>query len=238
MASVAGPRIWAAVGGGTQILLAAGALLFAVDLFLIFEYAPTPSEAVGLQVGRMLFIHPPIAIVGLISVVVSAAASVVFLTRRDGAWDRIAWASAEVGAVALTIAVGTGAIWAKPVWLTWWVWDANGTLTFMLWLIFGGYLIVRAYAPSPERGARWAAIVAVLGAAAVPFVYMAADWWTGQHVERITGPGATGSMEGRMFVTFLFSLVTFLILFAGLVASRASQLTNEERIRKLRLEWT
>jgi heme exporter protein C len=227
MASVARPRIWAAARGGSQILLATSALLFAVDLFLIFEYAPTPSEAVGVQVGRMLFIHPPIAMVGLISVVVSASASVVFLVRRGRGWDRIAWASAEVGAVALTVAVGTGAIWAKPVWLTWWVWDANG-----------GYLIVRAYAPTPERGARWAAVVAILGAAAVPFVYMAADWWTGQHVERITGPGASGSMEGRMFVTFVFSFVTFLFLFAALVASRASQLGNEERIRELRMELT
>jgi heme exporter protein C len=114
------------------------------------------------------------------------------------------------------------------------VWDANGTLTFMLWLVFISYLIVRAYAPTTEIGARWAAVVAIVGAATVPFVYMAADWWAGLHTERVTGPGAGGSLEERMFNTLMFSLVTFLVLFAALVAQRVAQRQNEEEIEELR----
>ena len=273
--------------GSRQALLGLAALLFLIDLYLIFQYAPTASEALGVQVQRIFYFHVPSALLGMISFAVAATASVIYLTkpnpRRHGPsipkvpkrraaktraarffsrvvamliwvpsasvgtwrylcrvekrkWDRIAWASAEVGTLFFSVAIATGAIWAKPVWQTWWVWDVNGTLTFMLWLVFIGYLIVRSYAPTVERGSRWAAVVAIFGAAAVPFVYMAADWWEGLHTERITGPGAGGSMEGEMFLTLMFSLVTFLVLFIALVAERAAQRGIEESIEEIRRE--
>jgi heme exporter protein C len=159
-----------------------------------------------------------------------------YLIKRTRKWDRLAWASAEAGTIIFTVAIATGAIWAKPVWQTWWVWDANGTLTFMLWLVFIGYLITRAYAPTVDRGARWAAVVAIFGAAAVPFVYMAADWWAGLHTERVTGPGASGSLESEMFYTLIFSLVTFGFLFAVLVAERSAQRAIEEQVEIVRRE--
>jgi heme exporter protein C len=219
-----------------QGLIGLAALLFLIDLYLILQYAPTASEALGLQVQRIFYFHVPSALLGMIAFAVAALASIVYLAKRARKWDNIAWASAEVGTLFFTVAIGTGAIWAKPVWQTWWVWDVNGTLTFMLWLVFISYLIVRSYAPTVERGSRWAAVVAIFGAAAVPFVYMAADWWEGLHTERITGPGAGGSMEGEMFLTLMFSLVTFLVLFIALVAERAAQRGIEESIEEIRRE--
>ena len=236
MTSVSGFRGTSAGIGGRQILLAVAALLFFIDLVLIFLYAPTANELLGVQIQRIFYFHVPTAIVGMLSFGVAAAASVTYLIKRSARWDRIAWASAEVGTIFFAIAIATGALWAKPVWQTWWVWDANGTLTFMLWLVFIGYLIVRAYAPTVERGARWGAVVAILGAAAVPFVYMAADWWTGLHTERVTGPGASGSLESEMFNTLMFSLVTFMVLFAALVAERSAQREVEDGIADLRRE--
>ena len=233
MARVAGLRGSVASGGGRTLLLGIAGLLFIADLVLIYQYAPTATAALGIQVQRLFYFHVPSAIVGLVSFAVSAAASVVYLLGRNRRWDRIAWASAEAGTIFFTVAIATGAIWAKPVWQTWWVWDANGTLTFMLWLVFIGYLMVRAYAPTTERGSRWAAVVAILGAAAVPFVYMAADWWSGLHTERVTGPGARGSLEGEMFNTLLFSLLTFFVLFAALVAERVAQRADEEQLEEL-----
>jgi heme exporter protein C len=219
---------------GRQLLFGIGGILFLTNLFLIFEYAPTATEALGVQVQRIFYFHVPSAILGLVSFAVSAVGSILYLVRRSRVWDRIAWASAEAGTVFFTVAIVTGAIWAKPVWQTWWVWDANGTLTFMLWLVFIGYLMVRAYAESTEQGARWSSVVAIIGAASVPFVYMAADWWAGLHTERVTGPGAGGSLEDRMFLTLMFSLVTFLVLFVALVAERVAQRQNEETLEELR----
>lgn len=222
--------------GKRQAFLLFTAAFFLVDLYLILIYSPTLSSALGNQLGRMVYVHPPIAIVGLISVVVSAATSVLYLVKRSRKWDRVAWASAEVGTIFFTAAVVTGAIWAKPVWQTWWVWDANGTLTFMLWLVFIGYLIVRSYAPTLERGARWAAVVSLFGAAAAPFVYMAGDWWSGVHTERVTGPGAAGSLDGPISMVFNLSLLAFLFLFSALVWERSSQREVEEEIDTLRKE--
>ena len=222
-----------------QALLGIAALLFLIDLYLIFQYAPTASEALGVQIQRIFYFHVPSALLGMISFAVAAVASIIYLTQSNSgrrSWDRIAWASAEVGTVFFTIAIATGAIWAKPVWQKWWVWDVNGTLTFMLWLVFIGYLIVRSYAPTVELGSRWAAVVAIFGAASVPFVYMAADWWDGLHTERVTGPAARGSLESEMFFTLMFSLVTFLVLFVALVAERTAQRSVEERIEMLRRE--
>jgi heme exporter protein C len=220
--------------GKRQAFLLFTAAFFLVDLYLILIYAPTLTDALGNELGRMVYVHPPLAITGLVSAVVAAVASVVYLTKRSSKWDRIAWAAVEVGTVFFTAAVVTGAIWAKPVWQRWWVWDANGTLTFMLWLVFISYLIVRAYAPTRAQGARWSATVAIFGAAAAPFVYMAGDWWVGVHTERVTGPGAAGSLEGPISNLFNISLLAFICLFAALLAERSSQRGLEEEIDTLR----
>ena len=222
--------------GKRQTFLLFTAAFFLLDLYLILIVSPTLTDALGNELGRMVYVHPPLAMTGLLSTVVSAVASVLSLTKRNRKWDRIAWATAEVGAVFFTAAVVTGAIWAKPVWQKWWVWDANGTVTFMLWLVFIGYLIVRSYAPTLERGARWAAVVAVFGAAAAPFVYMAGDWWAGVHTKNVTGPGASGSLEGNISTIFNVSLLAFLCLFAALVAERTAQRGVEEEIDALRKE--
>ena len=120
-------------------------------------------------------------------------------------------------------------------WLAFVLAAASSVLTFVLWLIFIGCLMVRAYAPDAERGRRWAAVTAIIGAATVPFVYMAADWWGGLHPERVTGPGAQGSLEREMLLTLLFSFVTFIVLFASLIAERYALRSDEEAVEELRL---
>ena len=214
------------------LLLVAGVLVL-IDMYLIFGYAPT-ERSMGI-VQRLFYFHVPVILTSFLSFALAAAGSVLYLVRRNRAWDRLAYASAEVGVVFFTVAIITGAVWAKPVWGTWWVWDANGTLTFVLWLIFIGYLMVRAYAPDAERGRRWSAVTAIIGAATVPFVYMAADWWGGLHPERVTGPGAQGSLEREMLLTLLFSFVTFIVLFAALIAERYALRSDEDAIEELRL---
>ncbi len=221
------------LGSKRQVFLIAVALLFLVDLYLIFVYAPTATSALGLQVQRLFYMHVPSALVGFISFGVAAFASIAYLAKRKKSWDHIAYASAEVGTLFFTVAIVTGAIWAKPVWQIWWAWDANGTLTFVLWLMFIGYLVTRAYAPSDRQGSLWGAIVAVLAAAAVPFVYMAADWWDGLHTERVTGPGAQGSLESAMLNTLVYSLCVFICLFAALVSVRSNQRGQEAELEAI-----
>ncbi len=214
------------------LLLLAGALTL-IDLYLIFQYAPT-ERVMGI-VQRLFYFHVPVILTSFLAFVLAAGASIAYLVRRSRRWDRLAYASTEVGVVFFTTAILTGAVWARPVWGVWWVWDANGTLTFTLWLIFIGCLMTRAYAPDAERGRRWAAVIAVIGAATTPFLYMAADWWGGLHPERVTGPGAGGSLEREMLLTLLFSFVTFIVLFIALTAERAALRRDEDAIEELRL---
>ena len=137
--------------------------------------------------------------------------------------------------VFLTVAIVTGAIWAKPVWGAWWLWDAKLTTTFILWVIYVGYLMVRAYAPSGDRGARWAAVVGIIGFVDVPIVYYAAELWRSLHPELVTGPFAeTGGLEPEMRTTLYLSALAFALVFAYLFRERVAQREDEETLQELR----
>ena len=219
------------VAAWSKFLILVIASIMLINMYLIFYVAPT--EQVMGNIQRLFYFHVPVVLTSFISFFCSAIFSALYLTRKKYFWDRLAYASAETGLVFFTGAIITGAVWAKPVWNTWWGWDANGTLTFVLWMIFIGYLMVRAYAPSIQIGRKWGAAVSILGAATVPFVYMAADWWGGLHPERVTGPGADGSLERSMLFIMLFSFACFLLLFAYLLVERYKQRQIEDTIVRI-----
>ena len=108
------------------LLLVAGVLVL-IDMYLIFGYAPT-ERSMGI-VQRLFYFHVPVILTSWLAFALAAACSVWYLVKRERVCDRLAYASAEVGVVFFTVAIITGAVWAKPGWGTWWVWDANGTLS-------------------------------------------------------------------------------------------------------------
>ncbi len=129
----------------------------------------------------------------------------------------------------------TGAVWAKPVWGVWWIWDPKLTTTFILWVIYIGYMMVRAYAPSGERGARWAAVVGIVGFVDVPIVYYASELWRSLHPELVTGPFAeTGGLEAAMRTTLYFSLFAFTLVFVYLFRERVAQQRDDDTLAELR----
>ncbi len=217
-----------------QLLLGVSGLFLLVNLYLIFEYAPT--ERVMGNVQRLFYFHVPTVWVGFLAFAIVFASSIGYLLKRTPGWDHVAYSAAEVGVVFLTVAIVTGAIWAKPVWGVWWVWDAKLTTTFILWVIYIGYLMVRAYAPSRQRGARWAAVIGIIGFADVPIVYLAAVLWRTLHPELVTGPLVDDSsgLERAMLTTLLFSLVTFTLVFFYLLRERVAQRKDEEALADLR----
>ena len=158
-------------GWGLLVLLGAAAGLLLADLALIFLWVPT--EITMGVVQRIFYFHVPAALVGFIGFFIVFIASIGYLVKRTRGWDRVAQSAAEVGVVFLSVAIVSGAIWAKPVWGTWWTWDPKLTTTFILWVIYLGYLMVRAYTEGKEQGARFAAVVGIIGFIDVPIVYMA-----------------------------------------------------------------
>jgi len=122
--------------------------LFAA-LYMIFLVAP--EESTMGEVQRIFYIHMPIAVVALTAYAVAFVASMAYLVKRNRTADDIAYASAEVGFIFCTCVLVTGPLWAKPVWGIWWTWDARLTSTFVLWLLFISYLMLRVYLINPDQ---------------------------------------------------------------------------------------
>ena len=216
------------------ILLLVTGLLMVADLYLIFMIAPT--DAVMGDVQRVFYFHVPMAIMSFLAFFVVFVASVGYLVRRGRRWDSVAHASAEVGVLFVSLALITGIIWGRPVWNTWWTWEPRLTTTLILWLIYVSYLMIRSYAPSQDKAARYSAVVGIIGFVDVPIVYYSVVWWRSIHPSPVVGPFAeSGALEPIMLMTLLFSLVTFMVLFALLVWERAALRDSEDKLREMRL---
>ena len=165
-----------------------------VDLYLIFMWAPT--DAILGHVQRIFYFHVPIAWVAFLAFFVVFVSSIVFLWKRSPWWDALAHSAAEIGVVFATLILITGAIWAKPVWGVWWTWEPRLTTSLILWLVYVGYLMVRAYAPSRSQGATYAAVLGIVGFIDVPIVYFAVEWWRAVHPESVVGPAGGDGEPG------------------------------------------
>jgi heme exporter protein C len=206
------------------------AALMPWDLYLIFLNAP--EEKVMGAVQKIFYFHVPIAAVTFLSVFALLAGATGYLWTRRAVWDHLSIASAEVGLTFCTLVLITGPIWAKPAWGVWWTWEAKLTTTLILWLLLAGILLSRAYASTPEQGARIASVLGVVAALDVPIVYKAVDWWRGQH-PIVFGPGRANPLAPGMGSALALSMLVFVLLFALLVAARMRLAALEDRLAAL-----
>ena len=218
----------------TGYLVVLTGLFMLADLYLIFVVAPT--DAVLGHVQRVFYFHVPIAIMSFLAFFLVFLASIAYVVRRDGKWDQLAHSCAEVGVVFVTLALLTGIIWGRPLWNTWWTWEPRLTTTLILWLIYVSYLMIRSHASNQQQAARYSAVVGIVGFVDVPIVYYSVVWWRSIHPSPVVGPFAqANALEPIMLWILLFSMVTFLLLFAYLVAERTALRNSEDRLRGIRL---
>ena len=216
-----------------SILLMVSAVLMMVDLVLIFLWVPT-EQVMGV-VQRIFYFHVPLAWVMFVAFFVVFIASVMYLWKGQRRWDALGHSAAEVGVVFATLMLISGAVWAKPVWGVWWTWSPRLTTSLILWLLYVGYLMLRAYAPTPSQAARYSAVMGIVGFIDVPIVYLSVVWWRNIHPELMVGPGAeSGSLDGDMLVTLMYSLLTFTVLFAYLLWERLALRNDEDAVRAMR----
>ncbi|MGQ0550385.1 MAG: cytochrome c biogenesis protein CcsA [Armatimonadota bacterium] len=200
-------------------------LVFGVTLMLAgitWALVVAPTEAVQGIPQRIMYVHVPSVIVAYAALLLVAAASALYLWRRESRWDHLAHGAAELGVLFITVTLLSGSIWGRPVWGTWWTWDARLTTTLILWFIYVGYLIVRAWAPG-ERGARAAAVIGIIGVLDLPLIHWSAILLRTLHpqptVFRLGGPALPPSMLGPL----AFNILAFLVLFAALLVVRVRQ---------------
>jgi len=129
----------------------------------------------------------------------------------------VARAGAVVGVVFTTVTLVMGMLWAKPIWGTYWTWDARLTSTLVLWIIYAGYLLVRRMADPGRPAARLAAVVGIFGFIDVPIVHFSVTWWRTQHPGPIV---VNDALPPEMLGTFLFTLVCTLVFAAVLIGIR------------------
>ena len=161
--------------------------LFGVVAFAILiaaqAYAVSISQAdrdMG-HLQKIMYVHVPAAWSMMIAYFVVAVASLRYLWKGRENDDLLAAAAAETGALLTGLALALGMIWGKPTWGIWWTWDPRITSTAVLFFIYVGYLVLRAFVDDPDRRAQWSAAVGLLGALNVPIVYMSVRWWRTLH---------------------------------------------------------
>ena len=182
-----------------------------VGLYLGLVVAPADYEQGDSY--RIIFIHVPAAWMSMFVYVVIAVASAVFLIWRLKLADVVAVASAPIGAVFTAIALITGSFWGKPMWGTWWIWDARLTSELLLLFLFLGYLALRNALDTPQASAKAAAILAVVGVVNIPIIHFSVEWWNTLHQPATISKFEKSSMHISMLRPLLIMVLAFQLMY-------------------------
>ncbi len=195
-------------------------------------YAPTERSQGDVQ--RIFYVHVPLAWNAYLAFLVVFAASIGYLWRRSAWFDALAHASAEIGLVFTTLVLITGSLWARPIWGTWWSWDARLTTSLVLWFIYVGYLLVRGSVIDERRGARYAAVIGIIGFIDVPIIHQSVVWWRTLHPESIVLAPGGPAMPASMLLSLGWSLLAFTLLYVYLLRLRFGAESLRHELRTLR----
>jgi heme exporter protein C len=224
-------------GGGNGYFLfgLTGAAVLA-SVSAIFLYVPTEKTEGVIQ--RIMYIHVPSAWVAFFAFFVVFLCSILFLWKKEREWDIYAHASAEVGILFCSLVLITGPIWAKPIWGTWWVWDARLTSTLVLWLIYVAYLMLRLQTEAGSTRAKYAAVIGIVGFLDIPLIHFSVLWWRSFHPQpkMITSEGLGAGMDNSMVITLMVSLGAFTLLYFLLMSQRVRLEKMKDEIDRLKRE--
>jgi len=207
-------------------------LLGLVLLALVYvrALAFTPVERFQGPAQKIFYVHVPAAWSAMLAMGLVGLCSILYLVLKDARFDRFAAASAEVGTAFSLVMLTTGPIWAKPIWGTWWTWDARLTLTLFLFFLFVGYLLLRGVVTDAGLRARYSAVLGICGLLLLPFIHLSVYFFRTLHPQPIVLKPSSPSLPGSMLATLLFSFGVFTLLYLGFVIQRyALSRLREER---------
>src|SRR5689334_13978387 len=180
MVSLANPtRFLSLVGRVVPWLAAATLILLGIGLYLSLFVAP-PDYQQG-ETVKIMFIHVPSAWLAMFGYMLIAASALGTLIWRHPLADVAAKTAAPIGATFTFIALVTGSLWGKPMWGTYWVWDARLTSVLVLFLLYVAYVALRASMDDEQKAARAGAILALVGAINLPIIHYSVEWWNSLH---------------------------------------------------------
>ncbi|MBF0278899.1 MAG: cytochrome c biogenesis protein CcsA [SAR324 cluster bacterium] len=201
----------------------------------IWIFMGTPIETEMGFSQKIMYLHVPTVIVTYLAFFVVFAFSIAYLWKRDMMFDQVAKSSAEVGLIFCGLVLVTGAIWGKPTWGTYWVWDARLTTTLLLFLIFAGYFLLRAFATDREREARLASVLGIIGFLDIPIIHKSVEWWRTLHqpttLLKVNEAGeAKPAMPMDLLLPLLVTMLAMLLFYGYLLFLRIQM---EERYHVL-----
>jgi heme exporter protein C len=210
---------------------AIGITVICLGLGLWFALFQSPPDYQQGESVRIMYVHVPAAWMALFVYVFVALASATGLIWRHPLADLLARVASPIGVCFTFIALATGSLWGKPMWGAWWVWDARLTSVLILFFLYLGHIALLRAFDDPTRGARAAAILALIGAVNIPIIKFSVDWWNTLHqpasVLRLGGP----SIDPAMLRPLLLMAVGFTAFFVVLLLVRAKTELLSARLR-------
>ena len=219
--------------GQVPAALGVAALFFAAGYAALFI---APDEATMHAIQRIFYFHVPGALTGFVAFFVVFISNIAYLVGRKPKWDWLGVSAAEVGLAFCTVNLVTGPIWAKPVWGIWWTWDARLTSTFVLWLLYISYLLLRSLLADPQRRAVFCAVFGIFAFLDVPLVYFSIRLWRTQHPQPVMLGGQGSGLDPTMRYVFLFCWVAMLALMTLLLRQRYRLEAMRHECEELRWE--
>lgn len=203
---------------GVDWLFVVAALLVAGTFIRAIYF--TPIELTQGPAQKIFYVHAPSAWVAFLAFGLVALTSILYLWLKEPKLDLMAESSAEVGVIFTTMVLISGPLWGKPVWGTWWTWDARLTLTLFLWFIYVGYLVLRGAIEDSAMRARYSAVLGILGALLIPFIHLSVYLFRTLHPMPIVLKPSAPSLPKDMLETLLLAFVSFTVLFFALLRAR------------------
>jgi heme exporter protein C len=210
------------------------AILFCIGLYIGFFVAPT--DAVQSEAYRIIFIHVPASMLSMFIYIIMAgyaALGLIFNTRLSA---MMAQSLAPTGALFAFISLWSGALWGKPMWGAWWVWDARLTSELILLFLYLGFIALQASIEDTRRADRAGALLAIVGSVNVPIIYFSVKWWNTLHQGasiKFTGTSMHVAMQQAMFIVlvacWLYSIAVSLARVRSIILERErnTQWVNE-----------
>ena len=181
---------------------------------------------------RIMYVHVPAAWMATVSYTFLTFMSCIAFVWRHSVADAAARAAAPIGLIMTGLALFTGALWGKPTWGAWWVWDARLTSVLVLFFIYLGYLAVWDSVSDKAKAAKFARIVAILGFVNIPIIKFSVDWWNSLHqpasIIKASGP----SIEGSMLSALLIMIVAYMMFFFWAVLIGTENFILEARLAR------
>ncbi|WP_426416782.1 heme ABC transporter permease [Aestuariirhabdus sp. LZHN29] len=210
----------------------ASVLLLATAMVWGLAYAPADYQQGNSY--RIIFIHVPSAFLAQACYIMMAIAGAIGLIWKMKVADMAAKVSAPIGASFTILALLTGAIWGKPTWGTWWVWDARLTSMLLLLFLYFGFMALQAAFDNENTAAKASSILALVGLVNIPIIKYSVEWWNTLHQPATLTVTERPAMATEMLIPLLLSIAAFYCFFTLVFLMR---LRTEVLIRENRTNW-